>query len=272
MRLPRTETTLAAVLLLSAAPFALATPPGSAEPSTPGATAPETTPSTTNPSTMNPHATPPGETPPEEPSPGATQPGTANPGATGTPGTSQPESEGSQGSKAWSHHYNSHMRTRSTEQVPQADIDAAKNAKVSLTDAINTAEQEHHGNVISARFEVREGKPEYLIRAFNADSQEEWLGHVDANTGQLIGQGRTTPLSQLPKEVQQELTAAQSASGTSLGHAVQNAEQQSGGKALAAGLTTQDGKASYRMELLKSDGSTQMAMINPQSGEVSRYR
>lgn len=160
---------------------------------------------------------------------------------------------------------------RSAERVPTADLHAAKNAKVSLTDAINTAQQQNHGNVVSAKFELRQGKPEYLIRTFDSQNQSEWLGHIDARTGKVIGQGETIPLSRLPKEDQQELTASTN-SGASLGQAVQTAEQQRGGKALSAGLSSRNGQVSYRTELLKSNGRTQMAMVDPSSGQVSSYR
>lgn len=245
MRLPRTETTLAAVLLLSAAPFALAAPPPgtSPTPNTPGVTPPETTPSTTNPNM------------------------TPNSGAATATGSSSTGSS-SMSSSGWSHN---RTRLRSAEHVPTADIDAAKSAKVSLTDAINAAQVQDHGNVVSARFELRQGKPEYLIRAFDGKSGQEWVGHVDASTGKLIGQGETVPLSRLPKEDQQELTASQN-SGSTLAQAVQTAEQQRGGKALAAGLSARQGKVTYRTQLLQSNGRTQMAMVNPQSGQVSSYR
>ena len=234
MRLPRTETTLAAVLLLSAAPFGLAAPQAtSPTPNTPGVTPPETAPSATN--------------------PGMTPPAATSPSASG-----------------WSH---SGTRLRSAERVPKADIDAAKNAKVSLTDAINTAQQGNHGDVVSARFELRQGKPEYLVRTYDSRSRQEWLGHIDASTGQVLGQGRTIARSQLPKEDQQELTASTRSSGTTLAQAVQTAEQQRGGKALAAGLSARNGHVSYRTELLKGNGSTQTAMINPSTGAVvGRYR
>jgi uncharacterized membrane protein YkoI len=272
MRLPRTETTLAAVLLVAAAPFALAVPPGAtATPNTPGVAPPETTPSTTNP----------GMTPPEATSPSARQPGTT-PGTAYPGGVTAPHANASQGqtqsqdlqrgnsmsSSGWSH---GHAQMRSAVRVPKADIAKAKSAKVSLTDAINTAQGQNHGDVVSARFELHQGKPEYLIKTFDSKSQKEWLGHIDASTGKVIGEGRAIPLSSLPKEDQQELTASQSA-GTTLGQAVQTAEQQRGGKALAAGLSARNGHVDYKAELLKSNGRTQMAMINPQSGQVSSRR
>lgn len=272
MRLPRTETTLAAVLLLAAAPFALAIPPGA----TPGVTPPEQTPNTTNPSATNPGATNPSTMAPQETSPGSAQSGTANPSAATAPGTTPPRGQdlqngrsgSSMSSSGWSHN---RAHSRSAERVPQADIDAARSAKVSLTDAINTAEQQHHGKVVSARFELRQGKPEYLIRAFNTNRQQLWIGHIDANSGQLIGHGETIPLSRVPKAEEPELTASQR-EGTSLAQAVRTAERQDGGKVLSAGLSTHDGQVSYRTELLKSNGRTQMAMINPRSGQVSQYR
>lgn len=213
--------------------------------------------------------TPPESTSPSARQPGAqTQPGTAYPGGATAPQTSRSQSQqesqdlqrgGSAVSPSgWSRNDSSDMRMRSSERVPKADIAAAKNAKVSLTDAINTAQQGNHGNVVSARFELRQGKPEYLVRTFDSQSRQEWLGHIDAQTGQVIGQGRTIPLSSLPKENQQELTASQS-SGSSLAQAVQTAEQRRGGKALSAGLSARNGR-------------TQMAMISPGSGSSSRYR
>ena len=207
MKLPRTETTLAAALLLSAAPFALATPPPAASPtpSTPGATPPETTPSTTNPGMTPPEATSPGSTT----SQGVAPPGTTNSGSATAPGTSGYQNQSqdlqrgspmsSMSSSGWSHN---HTRLRSAEHVPTSDINAAKTVKVSLSDAINTAQQQNHGTVVSARFELRQGEPEYLIRSFDSQSKQEWVGHIDANTGQMIGQGETVSLSQLPKEDQ----------------------------------------------------------------------
>ena len=190
------------------------------------------------------------------------------PGATsGSASTSRYQNRMGSGtaSTGWSHR---HMR--SAERVPKADIKAAKNAKVSLTDAINSAQQQNHGDVVAARFELRHGKPEYLIRTFDSQSHQEWLGHIDAKTGKLIGQGKTIALSKLTKEDQKELTASNS--GTSLAQAVQTAEQQRGGKALAAGVSARNGQVKYRTELLKSNGKTQMAMISPKSGQVSGYR
>jgi uncharacterized membrane protein YkoI len=179
---------------------------------------------------------------------------------------------GSMSPSGWSRGNGSNTtRMRSEERVPQADIAAAKSAKVSLTDAINTAQQGNHGDVVSAKFELRQGRPEYLIRTFDSRSRQEWLGHIDAQTGQVIGQGRTIPLSSLPKEDQRELTASVS-SGTTLAQAVQTAERQRGGKALAAGLSTSNGQVGYRTELLKRNGRTQMAMISPGSGSTNRYR
>ena len=169
-------------------------------------------------------------------------------------------------------HSTAEKSMRSAERVPKADLRAAKRAKVSLTDAINGAPAQSHGDVVSARFELRHGKPAYLIKTFDSKTRQEWLGHIDAESGKLIGEGRTMPLNRLPKEDQEELTAA-AASGTTLAQAVETAEQERGGKALAAGLSARNGKVDYRTELLQSNGKTQMAMINPKSGELNgRYR
>jgi uncharacterized membrane protein YkoI len=199
---------------------------------------------------------------PERTSPGAAQ------SQSQSSESAQPEPQGTQSDRMESQYPS---RELSGERVPQADIAAARNAKVSLTDAISAAQQQSHGNVVSARFEVRQGKPEYLVRTFDTIRQQEWVGHIDANTGQVIGQGQTVPLRRLPREDRQELTALPGTS-TTLAQAVQTAEQQRGGKALAASLSARNGQVRCQTQLLKSNGSTQMAMINPQSGQISRYR
>jgi uncharacterized membrane protein YkoI len=298
MRLPRTETTLAAVLLLAAAPFALAVPPP-APANTPGtqttsATPPGTTnqagtppggvnAGTTSPGTINSGMAKPDSTTPDTNGatapaarPGAASPqalppgaGGGYPGAAGAPGAGRMRSPGMRGGSVGRSGHGHTMG--SSERVPQSDIQAAKNVKVSLRSAIDTARKQHHGKVISARFEMLHGKPEYLIRTFERQRHEEWLGHIDARTGKLIGKGRTIALERLRREDRQELSAS-SKTGTTLEQAVREAEKKDGGKALAAGLSARNGKVSYRTELLKGNGRTQMAMISPSSGKVSRYR
>lgn len=296
MRLPRTETTLAAVLLLSAAPFALAAPPPANTPGTqtPTATPPGTTnqagtprggvntgtvspgtinsgmakPDSTTPDThgANPPAANPGAAGPGAMPPGA---GSGYPGAAGAPGAGRTRSRGMQGGNAGS--WGRAHSVRSVQRVPQADIQAAKNVKVSLRKAIEAAQKHNHGEVVSARFELMHGRPEYLIRTFDRQHKAEWLGHVDARTGQLIGKGRTVPLSRVRPQDRHALTASANA-GTTLEQAVRKAEHERGGKAVAAGLSARNGAVRYRTELLKSNGRTQMAMISPSSGKVGRYR
>jgi uncharacterized membrane protein YkoI len=190
------------------------------------------------------------------------------PGAGSSPRGQDLQSGGAMSSNGWSQ---GEAPSRAARRAAQADIDAAKSARVSLTQAINAAQGHSHGEVVAARFELRQGKPEYLVRAFDGRSRQEWLGHIDANTGQLIGRGRTMPLSRLPQADQQELTAV-AESGTSLAQAVRTVEQQRGGKALSASLSARNGQVGCRTELLKSDGSMQLAMTGPQPGRARSYR
>jgi uncharacterized membrane protein YkoI len=220
MKLPRTQTALAAVLLLAAAPFALAVPPGAS-----GA--------------------------------GTTEGTTAAPGVPAPPNASAPAPGGTQ--------------PLSAAMVPKADIHAARSVKVSLTRAIRRVEKHARGKAIDARFELLHGRPEYMVKTYLRKKDAEWIGHVDARTGKLIGRGRTIGTTHLLPEDQQEITAASSAS-TSLLEAVTKAEHHEHGKALAAGMSARNGAVTYRTQILKKDGMTRMASINPRSGKVTTYR
>jgi uncharacterized membrane protein YkoI len=246
MKLPRTQTALAAVLLLAAAPFALALPSWASGAGTPDGT------------TAAPGAP---ARPPNASAPAATASGAAGTAAANTSGPWHGRRAQATGG----------TQPLSAAMVPKADIHAARSVKVSLTRAIRRVEKHAHGKAIDARFELLHGRPQYMVKTFLRKKDAEWIGHVDARTGRLIGRGRTIGTTHLLPEDQQEITAASSAS-TSLLEAVTKAEHHEHGKALAAGMSARNGAVTYRTQILKKDGMTQMASINPRSGEVTPYR
>ena len=234
MKLPRTQTGLAAALL-AAAPLALLAP-----------------------QTSRAQSTRPPVTPPAAASAG--KPSTAYPPATLKAAQSPVQAMGAK-----------RPYRMSTVAVPGRDLTAARGLTVSLTQAIGTAERASHGKAVGARFELLHGRPEYMVKTFDRQQDREWIGHVDARSGRLLGRGRSLKTTRLLPEDQQELTAANAAS-TSLMDAVRKAEQHVRGKALAAGMSARHGAITYRTEILKKNGVTQMAAINPKSGKVTAYR
>ena len=153
------------------------------------------------------------------------------------------------------------------EQVSQADISAFQNAKIGVAQAINSAEQKAGGGkAIDAAFQANGGTPGYQVKVFNNDQM--WEGTVDANTGKVVGQAKTTPKSQLDQEDQAEVSALGNAQ-TTLKDAVMKAEQQSGGKAISAGLEQRNGKTAYEIQIVKN-GAVQAMNVDPQTGQVTQ--
>lgn len=145
-----------------------------------------------------------------------------------------------------------------------AQIKAFEGVQVSLPEAIAAAEKHTGGKALEASFEDRNGRPAYAVKTYGNDAV--WSGMVDAKTGQVIGQGKTTPASALDQEDKAELTALNSAR-TTLSAAVRSAERQHGGKAIDAGLEQSDGRVAYELRLVRN-GQVQRAAVDPATGRM----
>lgn len=156
----------------------------------------------------------------------------------------------------------------STEHENKAELQAFGKVQVPITQAIQAAEQHSHGKALDASFEDRNGKPAYRVKTYKSGSV--WEGAVDANTGKVTGQGKTTPESKLDAEDKAELVAFKGAK-VSLTDAVRTAEQKDGGKAIDAGLEARNGGVAYELELVKS-GAISTATVDPQSGKLATRR
>jgi uncharacterized membrane protein YkoI len=147
---------------------------------------------------------------------------------------------------------------------PRADVKPFENAKLSLTQALASAQSENRGKPLAARFEMWHGKPAYLIRTYSAN--KIWETRVDANSGDAIGEPTTVAESELGPQVKKEIKALDSAQ-TSLTDAVNKAEQQEGGKVIMARVKPVSGGASYDIDLVKN-GRLHTAMVDAQSGKL----
>jgi uncharacterized membrane protein YkoI len=148
---------------------------------------------------------------------------------------------------------------------PKTDIAPFKRATLTLSDAIHSAQQQHKGEALEARFEMWDGQPAYFIRT--SENHRIWEGRINANSGQLIGQPRTFTADEITRALKERAKAVED-THISLTQAVKNAEQQQGGKAIMAKVQVDsNGKASYDVDVV-SDGQLHIAMVDARTGSV----
>jgi uncharacterized membrane protein YkoI len=112
------------------------------------------------------------------------------------------------------------------------DLKAFLRAKVTLLKAIIAANSQGNGTAIDVSFDAAEGKPVYKVKTYRDNLV--WEGIVDAQSGKVIGAGKTTQESLLDEEDKAELVGLNQAT-TTLAQAVDTAEKRAGGKAMSAG-------------------------------------
>jgi peptidoglycan hydrolase-like protein with peptidoglycan-binding domain len=149
------------------------------------------------------------------------------------------------------------------------DLDAFHNAKMGVLDAISAATDDgsNGSKALDVRFGMQNGEPVYFVRTYNADMKTFWQGTVDANSGRVIGNGTTTPESQLSQDQKNKLGALDKAKW-SLDDAVDAAEKHSMGDAIDAWVVQGNGKSSYDI-MIDKNGSTQDLRVDPTNGQVT---
>jgi uncharacterized membrane protein YkoI len=157
------------------------------------------------------------------------------------------------------------QRTPEPDVVPtEKEIKSFEAAKVSLAEAIKIAAKQHKdAKVVDVSFDSQAGQLAYKVKTYQ--DNKVWEGAVDAWTGQILGEGTTTPVSKLDEEDQLELAALQKAS-IDLSAATALAEQRGSGKAIAAGLEESNGRVVYEVTIV-NNGATTKFVIDPRSGQ-----
>jgi uncharacterized membrane protein YkoI len=152
----------------------------------------------------------------------------------------------------------------SAEYAIKAKLQAFKRAKISLDQAISTVLGTTGGIIMSANFEIRAGKPVYEVQTYQDNSI--WAGLIDAQTGNLIGRGKTTPKSQL-NSGDKGVVAALSRAYTTLPEGVVVAEDREPGKAIGARLDQEQGKIVIEVNIVKNTAVKTM-VFDAQSGQA----
>src|SRR6202040_3967086 len=144
-------------------------------------------------------------------------------------------------------------------------IKAFATVKVSLAEAIKIAANRHKdAKVVDVSFDSQSGQPAYKVETYQDNNV--WEGTVDASTGQIIGEGTTTPVSKIDEEDQLELAGLRKAS-IDLSAATALAEQKGSGKAISAGLEETSGRIVYEVTIVNK-GATTKFVIDPKSGQI----
>jgi len=157
------------------------------------------------------------------------------------------------------------QRTPEPDVPPTAkEIKSFETAKVSLADAIKVAAKNHKdAKVVDVSFGSQEGQLVYKVKTYQDNNV--WEGAVDASTGQIIGEGTTTPVSKLDEEDQLELAGLRKAS-IDLSAATAMAEEKGSGKAISASIEEANGRTVFEV-MIVNKGATTKFVIDPKSGQ-----
>ncbi|HEV7635203.1 MAG TPA: PepSY domain-containing protein [Bradyrhizobium sp.] len=150
-------------------------------------------------------------------------------------------------------------------QVTEKEIKSFETAKVSVAEAIRIAAKKYRdAKVVDVSFDNQGGQLAYKVKTYQENNV--WEGAVDAWTGQIIGEGTTTPVSKLDEEDQLELAGLQKAS-IDLSAATALAEEKGSGKAISAGIEATNGRAVYEISVVKNGAVTKF-VIDPKSAQI----
>jgi uncharacterized membrane protein YkoI len=158
------------------------------------------------------------------------------------------------------------QRTPEPDIVPtDKEIKAFATVKVSLAEAIKIAANRHKdAKVVDVSFDSQSGQPAYKVETYQDNNV--WEGTVDASTGQIIGEGTTTPVSKIDEEDQLELAGLQKAT-IDLSTATALAEERGSGKAISAGLEESNGRIVYEVMVVNNGAATRF-VIDPRTGQL----
>ena len=152
-----------------------------------------------------------------------------------------------------------------TEQS-KTSLLAFDQAKISLQDAISATEGSLGGIVISAEFQITDGRPVYVVKTSRAWDKSVCEETIDARTGNVITKGKAVPEARLDQRARLMLASLHDWLA-SLGEAVVAAKDSSGGKPISAHLVERDGGVFFQVTLVKG-ASTVNVVVDTRNGHV----
>lgn len=147
-----------------------------------------------------------------------------------------------------------------------ATVQALGAAKLTLADAIRTAETAGQGMVTGAEFTTKDGKPVFDVTTRNGQAETDHL--IDPATGAMLASAPDVKDTNGDNSTDEtsELTALQGAK-VSLLQAIAAAEGQ-GGKALSAEFGQEDGALAIQVEIADASGKTVDLKVDATTGQV----
>lgn len=136
-----------------------------------------------------------------------------------------------------------------------ASYEALSKAKVSLGDAVRTAEKQSGGKAIEAEFEAEQGGV-YEVEVVTGDALKEYA--ISASDGAVREVEDQTIEKYLTRLSPETLSSAK----TSLVDAIDAAEKEVAGRAAEADVDRAGDTVEYEIEIVTSDGSTREVSVS----------
>ncbi len=141
-----------------------------------------------------------------------------------------------------------------------------EHAKVSLTEAIRTAEKQGNGQAISAEYVFKNGRPPfYEVKVLRNDGQKLTRYDLNPNTGEV----KEASNEEFEKVFTRIKPASIANAPTSLTRAITTAQAQAGAKAMSASVDRDGDQVQYTIIVPKLDGTTEKIKVNGADGKVA---
>ncbi len=148
----------------------------------------------------------------------------------------------------------------------QHELDAFPRARITVCDGIALVEKRIAGSkVVDISFDGRKGRLIYHVKSVH--NGKIWKGRIDAETGDIIDSGNSTPLDRFPSGDRRNI-ADLDAAKISLSDAVAIAETYGSGKAISAGLNESNGHF-VLLIVVVSDGQLKAVSIDPSNAPTA---
>lgn len=155
------------------------------------------------------------------------------------------------------------------EVVLRRLLDQFRTIKLSLSQAVATAEHLHNGSrTADVSFEIS-GPAIYRVRTVR--NERIWENVIDANTGSVTEKEISSSLRELDRQDLGNIIALKSVE-QELSDAVRIAEKAAGGSALAGGLMKQDGKLNFVVVIASGDHLKEVMLEPPRVGREKSAR
>jgi uncharacterized membrane protein YkoI len=118
---------------------------------------------------------------------------------------------------------------------------------------------------MEASFDTSNGKPVYKVKTFQ--NNEVWEAAVDAQSGQLVGNGPIVAEDQLDEKDEAEVASLRQAAVT-LAQAIDTAEKSLNGRAMRAELEEANGTITFEITVIPMDGLPKNVTVDPRTRQL----